>query len=168
VDTGTIVRWLEGIPFFEDFKREELESLASDQSHFYKYSENDRVIQEGERDTALYILLKGSVRVSKQTSDKDLNLAVLKEGSIFGEMTLLRKGKRTSSVTADQTCIIMVLKPYTLQNLEGRLLAKIKDQLLKIVLRRFERLEGKYTDLVNQNTIEEDVNDEWDLKKPQS
>ena len=165
MEVGTIVRWLEGIPFFEDFKREELESLASDQSHFYKFSQQDKVIQEGERDTALYILLKGTVRVTKQTSDKELTLSVLKEGAIFGEMTLLRKGKRTSSVIAESTCVIMVLKPYTLNNLDGRLLAKIKDQLLKIVLRRFERLEGKYTDLVNQNTVDEEVNDEWDLKK---
>ncbi len=166
MEVDTIVRWLEGIPFFEDFKREELESLASDQRHFYKYSENDRIIQEGERDTALYILLKGTVRVSKQTSGDELTLAVLNEGAIFGEMTLLRKGKRTSSVTAEKTSVIMVLKPYTLQNLDGRLLAKIKDQLLKIVLRRFERLEGKYTDLVNQNTMNEEMNDEWNLKKP--
>ncbi len=166
MEAGTIVRWLEGIPFFEDFKKEELESLASDQGHFYKYSEKDRIIQEGERDTALYILLKGSVRVSKQLPDKEMTLSVLNEGAIFGEMTLLRKGKRTSSVTAEKTCVIMVLKPYTLQNLDGRLLAKIKDQLLKIVLRRFERLEGKYTDLVNQNTMDEEVNDEWNLKKP--
>lgn len=82
-------------------------------------------------------------------SDKELTLSILKEGAIFGGgMKLLKKGKRTSSVIAENTCVIMVLKPYTLNNLDGRLLAKIKDQLLKIVLRRFERLEGKYTDLV--------------------
>lgn len=54
------------------------------------------IIREGERSEGLYVLLSGEVEVQKGGHP----LAVLKEGDIFGEMSLLNKTPATATVRA--------------------------------------------------------------------
>jgi CRP/FNR family transcriptional regulator, cyclic AMP receptor protein len=150
VDTKTVQRWLEGVPFFGNFKEKELEELAAKQSLFFKYEDNQRIIEEGDTDQVLYIILKGSVLITKTLPDKEVTLTKLNQGAVFGEMSLLRKGKRTSNAVSDGPSILMGMNPDTLEGMDFKLQVKFKDQLLKVVLKRFETVNNKYTELLNR------------------
>ena len=153
MDTDRILKWIQAVPFFSSFRKDELESLASEQKYFNKYNENEMIIQEGQTDQALFIILKGTVRITKDSGKNEIELTKLNEGTVFGEMTLLRKGRRTSNAIAEKATIVMTMKPDTLENLDFKLKAKFKDELLKLVLKRFETLNEKYTALLNKSTI---------------
>ncbi len=150
MDTKAVLRWLEGVPFFENFKEKELEELASKQSLFFKYEDNQRIIEEGDTDQVLYIILRGSVLITKTMPDKEVTLTKLNAGAVFGEMSLLRKGKRTSSAFSENSSILMGMNPDTLEGMDFKLQVKFKDQLLKLVLKRFETVNNKYTALLNR------------------
>jgi CRP/FNR family transcriptional regulator, cyclic AMP receptor protein len=151
MDTSNILRWLEGVPFFANFKPKELEDLASRQNLFFKFEENQRIIEEGDTDQALYIILRGSVLITKTMPDKEVTLTKLNQGAVFGEMSLLRLGKRTSNAVADTSTILMGIKLDALEGMDFKLQVKFKDQLLKVVLKRFETVNNKYTELLNRS-----------------
>lgn len=58
------------------------------------------VVQEGEMGNALYVILKGSVKISYYAPDgREVVLSILQEGSIFGEMSLLDSQPRSATVS---------------------------------------------------------------------
>ncbi|HLL56132.1 MAG TPA: cyclic nucleotide-binding domain-containing protein, partial [Myxococcaceae bacterium] len=66
---------------------------------------NDTIIREGDRTDGLYVLLSGEVEVRKGHQA----LARLKEGEIFGEMSLLQKSPATATVAATKRTSLLRL-----------------------------------------------------------
>jgi len=146
MDTTTIMHWMQAVPFFSPFNKNELETLASDQRYFYKYAEGDKIIEEGQTDVSFHVLLKGAVRITKTAENREVLINKLKEGSVFGELSILRKGKRTSTVTAETTSITMTIKPKHMDDWNVHLQNKFRNQLLKVVLKRFEVVDNKHVE----------------------
>ncbi len=146
METATIIHWMQAIPFFSPFNKNELETLASDQRYFYKYTEGDKIIEEGQTDVSFHVLLKGAVRITKTAENREVLINNLKEGSVFGELSILRKGKRTSTVTAETLSITMTIKPQNMDDWNVHLQNKFRDQLLKVVLKRFEVIDNKHVE----------------------
>ena len=78
----------------------------------------------------LYFMNKGDVSVSISTEKKDKDdstdggrdsqvIAVLKDGSIFGEIALLTKLKRTATVTADDISNCAYLNRQDVEKMEA-------------------------------------------------
>ena len=63
------------------------------------------IVREGERSGGLFVVLSGEVSVSKA----DRPLALLREGEIFGEMSLLTKTPATATVTATRRTSLLRL-----------------------------------------------------------
>ncbi len=61
------------------------------------YPNNTMICCEHEPGTELYILQSGSVKITKIIDNKEVLLAVLKDGDIFGEMALLENKPRSAS-----------------------------------------------------------------------
>ena len=146
METATIMHWMQAIPFFSPFNKNELETLASNQGYFYKYDEGDKIIEEGQTDVSFHVLLKGAVRITKTAQGREVLINKLKEGAVFGELSILRKGKRTSTVTAETMSITMTIKPKHMDDWNIHLQNKFRDQLLKIVLKRFEVIDNKHVE----------------------
>ena len=76
------------------------------------FEKKESIIREGEPGTDMYVLLKGCVRVNKQTASGDIyTAALLKDeyGIVFGELGLLAEDKRSATVIAEATCEIGIL-----------------------------------------------------------
>ena len=58
------------------------------------------VIQEGTKGTSAFIILSGAVEVLKRSGDKDIVVATLGEGQVFGEMGLIEDRPRSATVKA--------------------------------------------------------------------
>jgi CRP/FNR family cyclic AMP-dependent transcriptional regulator len=58
------------------------------------------VIEEGTKGTSAYIILSGAVEVIKRSGDKEIAVATLGEGQVFGEMGLIEDRPRSATVKA--------------------------------------------------------------------
>jgi len=64
------------------------------------YPDNTMVFCEHEPGNELYIIQSGKIKITKMIDNKEVLLAVLKEGDIFGEMALLENKPRSASAIA--------------------------------------------------------------------
>ena len=94
------------------------------------------VIQEGTKGTSAFILLSGAVEVLKRSGDKDIVVATLGEGQVFGEMGLIEDRPRSATVKAMTELRLQVISS------EGfnELLQKKPSVLIPIIKSLFERL----------------------------
>jgi CRP/FNR family transcriptional regulator, cyclic AMP receptor protein len=66
-------------------------------SKIRQYDPDEIIIHEGDRDTWLYFLLSGEVRISKEGEEIS---TIGRRGDIFGEMRIIDDRSRSASVTA--------------------------------------------------------------------
>lgn len=86
---------LTGLHFFRDFSQIEVGEVLK-AGAWKTYRPGERVLEEGARETAFYVLVVGEVGVVKQGRE----VARLSRGDCFGEMGYLSKGPRTASIVA--------------------------------------------------------------------
>lgn len=66
------------------------------------------IFREGEKGDRLYIVVSGSVRISKQIPGSgEEALAVLKPGDFFGEMSLIDDVERSADAIANETSTLL-------------------------------------------------------------
>jgi CRP-like cAMP-binding protein len=73
------------------------------------YPKNSMLFSEGEPGDELYIIQRGSVKITKIVDNSEVLLAVLKAGDIFGEMALLEAKPRAASAVAYEDCMVLVV-----------------------------------------------------------
>ena len=81
------------------------------------YSKDQIIFCEGEPGEELFIIQKGSVKIVKITDDKEILLAVLKAGDIFGEMALLESKPRAAGAVAYVDCQLMAVNRENFQQM---------------------------------------------------
>lgn len=77
------------------------------------YSAGDSIIRKGEAGEEMYIISRGEVEV---LDDHAQPIAELKEGSFFGELSLLLSEPRNATVRARTACDIYVLSKHDFRN----------------------------------------------------
>lgn len=94
------------------------------------------VIQEGARDSCAYIILSGTVEVFKRAGDREVRVAVLGRGQVFGEMGLIENRPRSATVKAlNELEVKRIDRPQF-----NELLQKKPSVLIPIIRCLFERL----------------------------
>ena len=83
------------------------------------YPKNSMLFAECEQGEELYIIQKGSVKISKIVDNNEVLLAVLKPGDIFGEMSLIESKPRAASATAYEDCQVLVVNRANFERMIG-------------------------------------------------
>lgn len=84
----------------------ELTALA--RSH--RYRRNQVIFNEGDPGTALYMLVKGRVKVSQSSPEgKERTLALLSPGDVFGELALLDEQARSADAVVVEDSEVLVV-----------------------------------------------------------
>lgn len=135
---------IDQLSFFSDFTPEEKHFLSTLDSQIYKYFPSDAIIKEGETDYSFFILLKGVVAVVKK-NPKEVTIAKLKAGAVFGEIAYIAKRKRMTSVIADGDCIALKFETKDLDILKPLIPTKLKDKLIEILVNRLEAMNEQVT-----------------------
>ena len=65
------------------------------------FKAGEAVIEEGEKGTSAYVILSGTAKVSKKVAGKDIVMATLVAGQVFGEMGLIEDRPRSATVRAE-------------------------------------------------------------------
>lgn len=72
-------------------------------------SKGDLIIEENAVGQALYLIKEGSVRVYKDPEEAGKNLAVLGQGEMFGEMSLIEDSLTSANVKAESNVELEVI-----------------------------------------------------------
>ncbi len=135
---------IDQLSFFSGFTPEEKHFLSTLDSQIYKYFPSDMIIKEGETDYSFFILLKGVVAVVKR-NPKEVTIAKLKAGAVFGEIAYIAKRKRMTSVIADGDCIALRFETKYIDSLKPAIPTKLKDKLIEILVNRLEAMNEQVT-----------------------
>jgi CRP/FNR family transcriptional regulator, cyclic AMP receptor protein len=64
------------------------------------YHDGEAIVREGETADCMYVVQAGQVEVLQGEENKEVRLAVLKEGDFFGEMAIFEREVRSATVRA--------------------------------------------------------------------
>lgn len=110
------------------------------------------IIREGTPGPGLYLILGGEVEVNKFEGDTRVHLANLKEGAVFGEISLVRDSPTTATVKATRGGEFLFLSKEDFQELVSER-PEIKEALAKL---SDERVHEQTQAIAQANVISED------------
>jgi tetratricopeptide (TPR) repeat protein len=79
------------------------------------FTHGEKVVEEGETGDSMFVIKYGEARVVSNVLGKDIELAKLKGGEIFGEMVFLSGRPRTASVIAESDLEVLEVSSELLQ-----------------------------------------------------
>ena len=138
------IKLIDQLSFFDGFTPEEKHFFSTLENQIYKYLPSDVIIKEGDKDYSFFILLKGVVAIVK-TNPKEVTIAKLKAGAIFGEIAYIAKRTRIASVIADGDVIALKIDTKNIDHLKSAIPTKLKDKLINILVNRLETMNEQVT-----------------------
>jgi CRP-like cAMP-binding protein len=107
----------------------------------------EAVFNQGEQGHQFFVICSGSVRVSRTVPGiGEEAMAVLHEGSVFGEMSVFDDAPRSADAIAHKTCELFVVEKEALHQLfaHNRLLAfNVLSKLVRLLSRRLRESNDK-------------------------
>ena len=132
--------FLSRVPLFSCMKKVDLQHLA-EQVSSKSYSAGDVIIRQGEKDTRLYMLVRGEVEVIKNMDEPNArSLRVMLPPDYFGEMALIDGMMRSASVVARKPTDVFFLEQIDLVREIERTPA-LAMELLQMMSRRIRAIE---------------------------
>lgn len=84
--------------------------LDGDETQFTRsYPKDTMIFSENMPGKEMYIIQKGSVKITKIVNDNEVLLAVLKQGDMFGEMSLIESKPRSASAIAFEEAVLLAV-----------------------------------------------------------
>ena len=134
-----IIDVLKQIQIFDGLSNRELRNFARI-SYQRTYAENETIVIEGQDSAGMYVILDGTVKVTRKVEDDTIiTLKTLEDGTFFGDVGLLDSAPRTATVTAIRTSrIIGFFRPELLNLIESdpKLASKVIFVLAKVLASR--------------------------------
>ncbi|MBF0125797.1 MAG: cyclic nucleotide-binding domain-containing protein [Magnetococcales bacterium] len=146
---SSIIKMMEGIPFFDAFSEQEKQQLADSGNFFEMFKDGEVIIQEGDlRDSALFVILTGSAYVRKDEYPDNI-IAYMEAGSIIGEAAFLVGGRRRmASVIAQGIVNVFKLDRTALEQFECSFQLKLTKLLVVIIVERLEKMNEALAELM--------------------
>ena len=112
----TIHDFLKKVDLFAELSDEDLQEICGAVSEMV-LPEGELLFAEGDRGDKAYIIKEGQLEITKQTSGREVLLAVRGEGDVIGEMALLEEAPRMASVRARVPTALITVRKEMLDNL---------------------------------------------------
>lgn len=95
-------------PLFHPFEAKERRHLM-EMFKSKSFNAGDVLLKEGQRGDGLYLLLTGTLEVTKRKDGEPIVIAELDAGDMFGEMSLLTNRPTVATITAVTECLVLRL-----------------------------------------------------------
>lgn len=107
---------LRQIRLFSALNRREL-AVVQALRHERQYLVGEVVFDEGDEGEALYAIVSGEVEILRSDGARQLRLALLGPGEVFGELALLDQAPRAAQARATADCMLVVFFRADFMNL---------------------------------------------------
>lgn len=111
------------------------------------YQASQVIFREGDAGDGLFILLKGSVRISKRSATGEEALAILEPHAFFGEMALIDFSARAADAIANEASELFFIPLKDLRSLieaHHQLALKILYALCEVLAQRLRETNERY------------------------
>src|SRR5262245_55826764 len=160
----TIEETLKKVPFFSQLNAEQLTKLAS-MGKVSTFPANAHVFHEGDRAECMYIVMAGSIRIYKTTMDIDSEVAVLREGEVFGEMALLDSHPRSASALALTDCELLSIDEFAFMSLVLKSRAQVVYRVFSSLVQRIRETNDRY---VQKEIALQSLSDQMEIERLRS
>jgi CRP/FNR family transcriptional regulator, cyclic AMP receptor protein len=144
------VNLLRSIPLFSSLDEQELASLSALLKR-QTYSKHDTVFWIHEKGEHRYIIESGTVRISfTDREGQETDLAVLKQGSFFGELSLIDGGPHSATARAVHDSVLLTLDRASFYHFLTKH-SKLAHALLEVLSQRLRANTAKVGGIVNAN-----------------
>ena len=126
------------IPMFKDFTEEEKKQFAKLDLSVLNFPKDYTIIKEGEERSEFYLLIEGTVLVTK--ANRKFSIAKLGAGAVFGEMAIIAKEPRSTSVITAEDCVVVRLDEDFFHEITPYMEIKIKDYFLDLLISRLNSM----------------------------
>ncbi len=100
---------LKGIAIFQDLDEGELARVA-EVCRTQELVSGEYVFREGEPGNRLFLVIEGAVRISRMIPGSgEEALAILKEGALFGEMSVFDRSERSTDAISNGGCKLLTI-----------------------------------------------------------
>jgi CRP-like cAMP-binding protein len=131
-----IAEIIQDMPMFEHFSENEKKKLSEIDHSILGFNKNDIIIKQGEDCSSLYLLVKGTVLITR--TGHPTPLCKLIPGAIFGEMSFFSKKPRHSNVIANETVLVVQMDDNFFNKIQPDIRDKIKNYLIELLVNRLD------------------------------
>ncbi len=111
-----LIDHLRNNPIFSGLRHSDYQEIKQ-LCHRSNYNPGERIFSEGDPSSAIYLILKGNVKILKESSQEEMvKLAVVEEGDFFGELALCEGHSRTASAEAGESSVLLGIFRQELQD----------------------------------------------------
>jgi len=137
---------LRRIPLFSELSEAELERIYPLLKR-RRFPKGQTIIKEGEKGDVIYLIERGQVKVTRQSLDgREKILAILSDGSFFGELSVLDAMPRSATVEAMGNVELLTLHKDDFLSLLERIPA-IAVKIIQVLSRRLRAADSQIEDL---------------------
>lgn len=146
-------RLLESAKWFEFLKWPQLVLLA-EAVDVYKIPAGTHIFEEGSKEASMGVLAEGTVNIVKSdAAGNKKTIAVLRKGSVFGEMSLIDGSPRSATAIAETEAILVLLsheKFLQLAHDKTKLAFDILHKISSLLSQRLRLTSSKLVDALSE------------------
>jgi CRP-like cAMP-binding protein len=136
----SIYEMIQEIPMFKYFSDKEKKIFANLKHSLVEFKKGNVIIKEGDQLAALYVLIKGTVLITRTSENAQIRLAKLKSGEIFGEMNFFSRKPRQSNVIANDDVLAMKMDDNFFEKITPEIKDKMKNCFIELLINRLEEM----------------------------
>lgn len=129
---------IKDMPIFKHFEKSEIQGFAAMEHALLGFGPNDMIISEGDTFTSLYLLIKGTILITK--TGYETPISKLSPGAVFGEMSFLSQKPRFTNVIACESVMVMKMDEAFFGKVRPEIKDKIKDYLIELLILRLDKM----------------------------
>mgnify|MGYP005839097519 CR=1 FL=1 len=139
--------YLANFNLFEDLSNDKMESLGS-VTYMHNFAKNQPIYFAEETSNSIFFLKKGRVKLTRMSSEgKEMIVALVNPGEVFGEMAIIDDGNRTDTAFAlDETVICAISKSDFKEFIESN--PELNPKVTKLIGLKLRQFSEKIEDLV--------------------
>jgi CRP/FNR family transcriptional regulator, cyclic AMP receptor protein len=134
-----ILRLINNIPFFESFNSSQRQEFSGLSNQVIEYSDKTAIVEEGQTDMAVFILLKGEAIVTRNDLPK-VTINTITMGALFGEVSFLTQTPRSTNIFAKSKAKVLKLDPEMFKKLKPETRDKLKDEFINVLVKRMSEM----------------------------
>ena len=131
---------IDEMPMFKSFSEDEKKKFSELEHVLQEFNRGDIIIKEGDTSTSLYLLIKGTVLVTRTDDDATIRLGRLNPGEIFGEMSYFLDKPRRSNIVANEDVIVMKMDDNLFSKMPAEIRDKINHFFIKLLSKRIDEM----------------------------